>query len=62
MVEASERFHSLDLSRAAGEGFAISPGQAPWGDLPWGAQIFGGIPFRVEGKLQVTGMEAVVAS
>jgi peroxiredoxin len=47
----------VDLSAPGTAGFSNSPSAQSWSALPRGAQTFGGVPFRIDGKLEVTGLD-----
>ena len=50
-------FHPVDLSALCAQAYSNSPSFQSWSALPRGAPTFDGIPFKVDGKLEVTGME-----
>jgi len=49
--------HPVDLSPLCAAAFSNSPSPQSWSALPRGAQTFGGVPFRIDGKLEVTGLD-----
>ena len=55
--QASGSYQPVDLSVLCAAAFSNSPSPQSWSALPRGAQTFGGVPFRVDGKLEVTGLD-----
>ncbi len=49
-------YHPVDLSALCAAALSNSPSPQSWSALPRGVQTFGGIPFRIDGKLEVTGL------
>src|SRR5437667_247983 len=49
--------HPVDLSALCATAFSNSPSPQSWSALPRGLQAFDGVPFRIDGKLEVTGMD-----
>ena len=54
---AKDRYHPVDLSALCASAASNSPSPQPWPALPRGAQTFGGVPFKIDGKLEVTGLD-----
>src|SRR5262245_9362217 len=52
-------FFPIDLSRFVTTVFSNVPQGNMWSYLPRGQQTFQGVPFKVDGKLEVTGMDAL---
>src|SRR5947209_1105854 len=50
-------YHPADLSALCAATLSNSSSPQSWSALPRGAQMFGGVPFRIDGKLEVTGLD-----
>jgi len=55
----SGEFFPVDLSRFVTTVFSNAPQGTTWSYLPRGLQVMGGIPFRIDGKFEVTGIEGL---
>jgi peroxiredoxin len=51
-------YFPVDLSALAATAFSNSPLPQSWSALPRGSQTFGGVPFRIDRKLALTGLDA----
>ena len=54
---AKANLQPIDLSALCATAFSNSPSPQSWSAMPRGMQTFNGIPFKVDGRLEVTGMD-----
>ncbi len=52
-------FAPIDLSRSITTVFSNAPPGNIWGNMPKGRQVIQGVPFNIDGKFEVTGMDAL---
>jgi hypothetical protein len=52
-------FFPIDLSRFVTTVFSNAPQGSMWNSMPHENKTFQGVPFKIDGKFEVTGMEAL---
>jgi peroxiredoxin len=55
-VDRTAQFHPIDLSRFYTGSFSNSAPSDLWNGVPRGLQTFEGVPFQIEGRIELTGM------
>src|SRR3954468_18703871 len=58
-TNAPGEFFPVDLSKFVTTVFSNAPQGNPWSFVPRGRQLFQGIPFQIDGKFEVTGMDGL---
>src|SRR4051812_25835154 len=58
-TNAPGQFFAVDLSKFVTTVFSNAPQGNPWSYVPRGRQLFQGIPFQIDGKFEVTGMDGL---